>query len=69
MMTALIMIAALLSVMGLLLYVWRHRTGAAARGIAAAGIKYNELYGQGRPPEIPSAASHTTAEGDVNRGA
>ncbi len=69
MMTGLIVIAALLSVLGLLLYAWRHRTGAAARGIAAAGLKYNELYGQGRTPEIPSAASQTTAEGDVNRGA
>lgn len=69
MMTGLIVIAALLSVMGLLWYIWRHRTGAAARGIAAAGIRYNELSGQGRPPEMPSVASHTTAEGDVNRGA
>ena len=36
--TGLIAAAALLGVMALLLYVWRHKTGTPARGIAAAGI-------------------------------
>jgi len=69
MLTGLITIGALLGVMGLLWYVWRHRAGTAARGIGAAGSRYNELYGQGRPLEMPSAASQTTAEGDFDRGA
>lgn len=63
-MIALTVAAALLVVLGVLAYIWRHRTGKAARGIAAAGITYNELYGQGRPPEMPSAASPTTPEGE-----
>jgi hypothetical protein len=68
MVTGLIVVAALVGVVALLLFVWRHQTGTAARGIAAAGIRYNEIHGQGRPPEMPSVSSQTTAEGDLKRG-
>ncbi|ACV76569.1 hypothetical protein [Nakamurella multipartita] len=57
MMTGLIVLAALLLVVGLLWYLWRHRTGSLARGIAAAGATYNEFNGQGRPPEMSTSAT------------
>ena len=56
-MTGLLVAAAILGVIGLLGYVWSHRTGTVARAIGAAGAEYNELYGQGRPPQIPPPAA------------
>ena len=52
-MTGLVVLAGILLVSGLLWYVWKNRTGRLARGIGAAGTKYNELYGQGGPPQMP----------------
>lgn len=63
-MTELIIVVVLCGVAGCLWYLWRHKTGTAARGIAAAGVRYNELNGQGRPPEISSTASHPSTDGN-----
>lgn len=63
-MAGLIVATAMLGVVGLLGYVWKHRTGVMARGIGAAGAKYNELYGQGGPPQIPPPAAHRLVERD-----
>lgn len=54
-MAGLIVVAGVIGVFGCLWYVWRHRTGTLARGIAAAGARYNELNGQGVPPQISPA--------------
>ena len=65
-MTGVVVIAGILVVNCLLWYIWKHRTGAMARGVGAAGARYNELYGQGRPPQIPPPAAHGSA--DLNDG-
>ncbi len=68
-MTGLVVAAAILGVVGLLAYVWKHRTGTVARGIGATGVKYNELYGQGRPPQIPPpAAQRSLGRNDSDSG-
>lgn len=61
-MISLAVAGAILGVVGLLGYVWKHRTGTIARGIGAAGAKYNELYGQGAPPQLPPPAVHSLAK-------
>jgi hypothetical protein len=43
----------MLAVFGVLADIWKHRTGKLARGIGAAGAEYNDLYGQGGPPQTP----------------
>ena len=45
----LVFLGVIVSVIALIRYVWTHRDGALARGISAAGGRYNELNGQGRP--------------------
>ena len=65
-MTSVVVIAGILLVICVLWYIWSHRTGTLARGIGAAGARYNELYGQGRPPRIPPPAAHGSA--DLNDG-
>lgn len=62
--TGLITLAALAGVGGLLRYVWRHRSGTIARGLGAAGARHNELYGQGRPPEMPPSSWYASADGN-----
>ena len=57
-MAAVIGIGVILVVSCLLWFIWRHRTGILARGVGAAGARYNELYGQGGPPQIPPPSSH-----------
>lgn len=47
-----VLVAVLFCVAGALWYVWKHRTGRAARAIGAAGARYNELNGQGGPPRM-----------------
>ena len=54
-MTGLLVAAAILGVIGLLGYVWSHRTGTVARAIGAAGAEYNELYGSGPSTADPAA--------------
>jgi hypothetical protein len=70
-MAGVVLIAGVVLVVGLLWYVWRHRTGKLARGVGAAGVRYNELYGQGGPPQIVPPAAHGTLapdEGDSSKG-
>jgi len=54
-------ILVLVAVVAVLTYAWKHRTGRLARGVGSAGAAYNELYGQGRPPEVirPTAEAAT----------
>ena len=67
-MTGAIVIVGILVVICLLWYIWSHQTGALARGVGAAGARYNELYGQGQPPLIPPPAAHGSSEsGDGGR--
>jgi hypothetical protein len=69
-MAGVVLIAGVVLVVGLLWYVWRHRTGKLARGVGAAGVRYNELYGQGGPPQIVPPAAHGTLapdEGDSSK--
>lgn len=61
-MTGAVLIAGILAVICLLWYVWSHRAGALARGVGAAGARYSELYGQGRPPSISPPAAHGSSD-------
>lgn len=54
-MDGLFVVSGMIGAFGCLWYVWRHRIGRLARGVAAAGARYNELNGQGVPPQISPA--------------
>jgi len=59
-----VILAVLFAVVLLIGYVWKHKSGTVARSVGAAGAKYNHLYGQGAPPEIPRPAAPFTATRD-----
>ncbi|WP_420120814.1 hypothetical protein [Nakamurella sp.] len=40
-------------VVGALGYLWRHRDGRLARGVAEASVTYNMLNGQAAEPTMP----------------
>ena len=61
-MTGVVVMVGVLVVVGVLWYVWRHRSGVLAKGVGAAGARYNELYGQGGPPRIQPPAGYGSAE-------
>lgn len=45
-------------------YLMRHRSSRLTRGVAAASATYNELYGQGRPPQVQAPAEVPTGDDD-----
>lgn len=62
------MILVMAAVIGLIWYAWTHRNGALARSIGSAGVRYNELYGQGSPPKTPWPTSQSPIELDEQTG-
>lgn len=51
----LIIVAVVLLIGGLVWLAWAHRSGAVARGVAAAGTRYNGFFGLGAGPNAPAA--------------
>lgn len=62
MLTNMVLLGAGLVVAGVLRYMWRHRNGRLARGVADAAVTYNVLHGQAPPPTIPRPAVHDSSE-------
>ncbi len=59
-----IFIIVMTALVGLTWYVWKHKRGVLARGIGAAGARYNELTGQGTLPTITAPISQPPIRGD-----
>lgn len=51
-----VLVGAGLAVVAALRYLWRHRHGRLARGVADAAVTYNVLHGQAPPPTTPRPA-------------
>lgn len=58
-----IVILVVICMAGLLWLAWRYRTGVVARGIGAAGARYNEFSGLGgRTNEVQNYGGETTTD-------